>query len=317
MNDYGKNDSCAPSFSPQHEETERLNTSNGGDSFDRAVDVIFQRIYEISECAKSVYFLLDRVKVTRELGEWSEWHYRQLLSSFETMVRNADNSLRRAQELATVISGIQSLGQEHEGSWRKHRTQSASAWTLVELASSTVVETPRKSPGRIPLGQILIESRIVAPEQLSLALAEQSTNPRRRLGEILVQFGFVDDKIVAQALGTQFGMAFIELTLEDIDPAAVNLLRSRVADRHNCIPVHRTNNHLFLAMANPVDLTAIEDVERATGLTVTPLVATTTNIENVRARFYADNGRSSWDCDSTNSRSGQSISSKGYNGRRQ
>jgi len=91
---------------------------------------------------------------------------------------------------------------------------------------------------------------------------------------------------VAQALACQCGVDFVALTERTVNSEATALINERLANKHNCIPVRATAGTLELAMANPMDLVAIEDVERTTNRKVEVVVSTASAIKEAIAKFY-------------------------------
>jgi DNA repair exonuclease SbcCD ATPase subunit len=138
------------------------------------------------------------------------------------------------------------------------------------------------------LGDILVDARIVSSEQLESALSvQQGERPARRLGEVLVSMGYTHEVEVAQALARQRGLKYLTLEPKSIDRDAAHLISGRLAEMHMCIPVREHRGELILAMENPLDLIAIEDVERASERRVRPAVATISAIQAAISRIYA------------------------------
>lgn len=136
------------------------------------------------------------------------------------------------------------------------------------------------------LGEILLSVGAISAAQLDEALAEQSTPPHRRLGAILIENGVTREDIVARILARQLGIPYIELGGNVVDDAAPHAIRGDLARRRECVPVSISPGRLVLAMANPFDLTAIEDVELASGRRVDPAVATASDIKAALRRYY-------------------------------
>lgn len=137
------------------------------------------------------------------------------------------------------------------------------------------------------VGDILVEAGVITAEELAVALQEQRKSPNTRLGNVLVALDFATEEAIAQALGLQRNIEFARLDADAIDSRAVQMINGRLADQHVCIPIRVTAEALTLAMVNPLDLIAIEDVERASGLRVEPVVATNTDIVNcIHAHYH-------------------------------
>lgn len=134
-------------------------------------------------------------------------------------------------------------------------------------------------------GEVLIEAGVLTPAQVEEIAEEQAANPQRKFGTLVVELGYSTDDVVARVLAAQLGLAYTALSDEDIDPKAVALAPAHLARQHLCVPVRREGNFLWLAMANPMDLIAIEDFELATGLRVEPLAAKAASIQFVIDRY--------------------------------
>jgi hypothetical protein len=136
------------------------------------------------------------------------------------------------------------------------------------------------------MGEILVEGRLITAEQLDQALVEQANSPHQRLGAVLVEMGMADPDIIAQVVAGQLQLPYVQLDQTPLDGPTVHRLNSRLALQHKCIPIEATDSELVLAMANPLDLIAIEDIERTTNLRVVPTVASLPDIEQALSRFH-------------------------------
>jgi chromosome segregation ATPase len=123
------------------------------------------------------------------------------------------------------------------------------------------------------IGQILLDAGSITRAQLDECLDIQRSSPNRHLGEVLIDQGFVSDDVVAQAISRQSGIEYVRIGSGDIDPDALGLLGRKLAALHSCIPLRADGDTLTLAMENPLDLIAIEDVERATQKSVVPVAS--------------------------------------------
>lgn len=136
------------------------------------------------------------------------------------------------------------------------------------------------------MGEILVDAAIISGQQLESALEEQRTAKKRRLGSILVEKGLIREEIVAQVVAAQLNLPFVRLSEMAIQRGAVALLDGRLATHHMCFPTAATSAEVTIAMANPLDLIAIEDLEFATHLKVKPVVATLSDITSVIVEHY-------------------------------
>ncbi len=136
------------------------------------------------------------------------------------------------------------------------------------------------------MGEILVDAGIISGQQLESALEEQRTAKKRRLGSILVEKGLIREEIVAQVVAAQLNLPFVRLSEMAIQRGAVALLDGRLATHHMCFPTAATSAEVTIAMANPLDLIAIEDLEFATHLKVKPVVATLSDITSAIVEHY-------------------------------
>ncbi|HLV80783.1 MAG TPA: type II secretion system ATPase GspE [Chthonomonadaceae bacterium] len=137
------------------------------------------------------------------------------------------------------------------------------------------------------LGALLLEDGLITQEQLDLALAEQQRGAQhRRIGEILVSLRFLTEPNLLRALSTQLDCPLIDLVQEPPDPEAVEMVPSEFALRHQLIPLRRRNGHLSVAMADPIDVHAIDDMRLLTGLDIVPMLASPADIRRLCEQFY-------------------------------
>ena len=136
------------------------------------------------------------------------------------------------------------------------------------------------------MGEILVNAGIVSRKQLERALEEQKGQKQRRLGNILVEKGLIHEEIDAQVLASQLKLKFVRLDEEKIKPEATRLMNGRLATHHMCIPISVDGDGVTVAMANPHDLIALEDIEIATDRTANPVVATLADITTAIVRCY-------------------------------
>lgn len=136
------------------------------------------------------------------------------------------------------------------------------------------------------LGDILTAANAITDNQLDDALDRQSRIPTSRIGTILIELGAATELTIARVLSAQLQLPYLELNEDVISDNAVSLMNPRLARHHQCIPVSAHGDTLVLAMANPLDLIAIEDVELATNKRVDPVVATQSQVMHCIETFY-------------------------------
>ena len=123
------------------------------------------------------------------------------------------------------------------------------------------------------LGDILLEGGLVTYDQLAIAHAEQQ-RAGRALGRVLVDQGVLSESQLVAALAQQIGMRFVELTDHPVDPSAVALVPAAVCRQYTCCPIGFEDGRLLLAMADPANVLAIDDVRARCQTEVPPVVAT-------------------------------------------
>ena len=137
-----------------------------------------------------------------------------------------------------------------------------------------------------PIGELLINSEILTQEQLSEALKYQSKSGSTRLGETLVELGYATELQIMKALEMQYRIPFIDLNEISISRDAATLINENLARKHILIPVHKEGNVLTVAMSDPLNFYASEDIKRATGLDVRAVISLKADIVNCIERYY-------------------------------
>ena len=117
---------------------------------------------------------------------------------------------------------------------------------------------------RKDLGEALVEKKAISAEQLAEAREVQRSAPGD-IGRIIVDLGFAEEKAVTQVRAETMNLAFVDLTTQKIDQAAVNSVPEHIAKRHKIIPIAKNGNRLIVAFVNPSDLLAIQDIKLASG----------------------------------------------------
>ncbi|HHY82512.1 MAG TPA: Flp pilus assembly complex ATPase component TadA [Clostridiales bacterium] len=135
------------------------------------------------------------------------------------------------------------------------------------------------------LGEILLESGIITKTQLEEALTKQKSTGKK-LGELLIEDGIINEQQLIEALEYQLKIPYIDFTTYNIQPEVPRLISESLARRHMLIPVSREGNQLTVAMVDPLNLYAIDDVNIATGLSVKPALALKSHIQNAVDQYY-------------------------------
>lgn len=143
-------------------------------------------------------------------------------------------------------------------------------------------------PAWIRLGTLLLREGLVTPEQLELALAEQ-VRVGRRLGEILVGWGWVSGRTIARALARQYEIDFLDLAESELEEEAVALLPEELACRYRAVPVRFLADRLLLvASADPTDVSARNGLRSALGSRIRLAVVDEADLERLLTRAYRD-----------------------------
>lgn len=124
----------------------------------------------------------------------------------------------------------------------------------------------------IRLGDLLLKAQLITQEQLNKALEEQRSLGGR-LGEVLLRLGYVSEEDIIECLSHQFGVPSINLRHFEIDEAVAKLVPAEVSRKYNIIPVNKTGATLTVAMTDPTNIFAIDEITFVTGYRVEPVVA--------------------------------------------
>lgn len=137
------------------------------------------------------------------------------------------------------------------------------------------------------LGQLLLERGLINQRQLDKGLALQKEKGGL-IGELLVELGFVREEDIAQALTAQYGFPYLPLANYEIDLEAIKIIPGRVARQFMLVPVDKLGSNLTIAMSNPLNTQAIEDIEMLAGCNVQAFVATSSDIKRAIVKYYKD-----------------------------
>jgi type II secretion system protein E len=137
------------------------------------------------------------------------------------------------------------------------------------------------------LGALLVEDGLLTREQLDVALAEQRrAGAGKRLGEILVGLRFLTEAQLLTALSRQLDCPIVDLGAEPPDRKALEIVPSEFALRHVLVPLRQNDETLVVAMADPLDIHAIDDLRMLTGLDIAPMLASAADIRRVCEQYY-------------------------------
>ncbi len=137
----------------------------------------------------------------------------------------------------------------------------------------------------VRLGELLVREKRITPAQLEEALTHQRGHGGR-LGSTLVQLGLVRDEEITSILSRQFGVPAMTLGQFDLDPAIVRLIPAEKATKYQAIPVSRSGTTLTLAMTDPTNVFAMDDIKFLTGMNVEAVVASEAAVRDAINRYY-------------------------------
>ena len=140
------------------------------------------------------------------------------------------------------------------------------------------------------LGELLLAGGSITEKQLEHALSEQKAKGKR-LGETLINLGYITERQVLLTLEKQLDIPYIYLTQEDIKDSAIKLVPLFLAERYNIVPIRLEGNSIVIAMNDPTNFYAIDDVRMVSGLDVVPVLATARDISEAIGKHYGVKGR--------------------------
>lgn len=139
------------------------------------------------------------------------------------------------------------------------------------------------APKRI--GELMVEVGLLTPEQLDQALLIQQAS-RERLGDVLITKGFITQNQLIEVLEFQLGIPHVQLSRYRIDPSVLKLIPERLAKSYQAIPFRKEGTRLYVAMFDPLDYYAIDDMRMSTGFTIQPALASREDVQSAIRRYY-------------------------------
>ena len=137
------------------------------------------------------------------------------------------------------------------------------------------------------LGDLLVKNNLIAKEQLTKALEEQKdSGGQLRLGTILIKNGLISEPDLTSFLSKQYGVPSINLSDFEIDPAVSKIIPSEISQKYQIVPVNRAGSTLIVAMSDPSNIFAIDDIKFMTGYNVEVVVASETAIKAAIDKYY-------------------------------
>src|SRR5918993_523133 len=136
------------------------------------------------------------------------------------------------------------------------------------------------------LGEILVRENLISPQHLRQALDYQREHGGR-LGFNLVKLGLVSDDTITAILSRQYGIPSVNLELFDIDDSVLRLIPQEVAQKYSVLPLSRVGATLTLAMVDPTNVFAMDDIKFMTGLNIEPVVVSEAGVQEAISKYYA------------------------------
>lgn len=138
--------------------------------------------------------------------------------------------------------------------------------------------------GRKRLGDLLVEANVLAEDQLQHALAIKQSD--ERLGDVLIKEQLVTEQTLIEVLEFQLGIPHVNLGQFPIDSEIIQLVPKEIAKRYLLVPLRKEKNKLFVAMADPMDYFAIEELRMLTGFRIEPCIATKQDLNKTISKYY-------------------------------
>src|SRR5207244_3566365 len=140
----------------------------------------------------------------------------------------------------------------------------------------------------VRIGELLLKEKRITPEQLQQALNHQKAHGGK-LGHNLVKMGLVKDEEITALLSRQYGVPSINLSQFEIDPGVIKLIPADTAEKYQIIPLSRAGATLTIAMTDPTNVFAMDDIKFMTGYNVEPVVASEAAVVEAIEKYYKAN----------------------------
>src|SRR6476661_5663761 len=137
----------------------------------------------------------------------------------------------------------------------------------------------------VRIGELLLKEKRITPEQLQQALSHQKANGGK-LGNNLVKMGLIKDDEITALLSKQYGVPSINLSQFEIDPSVIKLIPLDTAQKYQIVPLSRSGATLTIAMTDPTNVFAMDDIKFMTGYNVEPVVASETAVVEAIQKYY-------------------------------
>ncbi len=135
------------------------------------------------------------------------------------------------------------------------------------------------------LGELLLNYNKIEKVQLEEALKKQE-NSDKRLGQLLIELGYITEKDLVDVLEYQLGVPGIDINQYELNPSLASYIPENIARRYEAVPLLKENNKLIVAMADPTNIVAFDDMEMASGLKIEPVLTTKKEIRQAQGLVY-------------------------------
>jgi len=142
-----------------------------------------------------------------------------------------------------------------------------------------------EKPRQDRLGRLLLENNLIDEDQLNEALVEHNDSGKS-LGRVLIDRGVLTEGQLTSVLAEQIGIRYVDLTSYDVDPEAATLVDVNLARRYTIMPIDLDHGKLMVAMADPTNVFALDDVRIMTGMEILPVVSTRDDIKTAIDRYF-------------------------------
>ena len=139
------------------------------------------------------------------------------------------------------------------------------------------------------IGDLLKAAGIIDDAQLQKALEIQKTT-KQRLGTVLIESGIITERDFIDAMSQQLGIKYVDLTKEHIPTEMARILPKNIAKKHSVVPLRLNKDELVLAMVDPMNFVAIDEVRTATRKRISPVIAQAAAVDRAIATLYGNEG---------------------------
>src|SRR5579871_4302001 len=135
------------------------------------------------------------------------------------------------------------------------------------------------------IGELLVREKVLSLQQLQQA-QDEAKRTGKRLGATLARLGYVNDQALTQFVAKQYSLPSINLSEIEIEPSVLKLIPREICEKHQVIPVRRNGPTLIVAMADPSNIYAIDELKFLTQYNIEPVVASDSGVEAALSRYY-------------------------------